>query len=250
MSLKPVPFKILGFSLLKKKDKWRKLTSFEESICIQPQILPGHKIGNVFSIKNMFLEKKRKEYVPIGYRLFFPRSWWLRKGLKLTNLKFYQIRILLMIIHWVKRSSFRINHWYCRLVSLTTAKMNLYRYTVEMTDGFKGLDLIDRAPEELYNTVQETVIKTIPMKKKCKKVKWLSEDALQKLRKEEKQKAKERRKDTSIWMQSFRRIARRDKRAFLSKWSMQIEENNKMGKMRDLFKKLIPREHFMQRRAQ
>ena len=67
-----------------------------------------------------------------------------------------------------------------------------------MTDGFKGLDLIDRAPEELYNTVQETVIKTIPMKKKCKKVKWLSEEALQKLRKEEKQKAKERRKDTSI----------------------------------------------------
>ena len=51
--------------------------------------------------------------------------------------------------------------------------MNLYHYTVEMTDGFRGLDLIDRAPEELCNTVQETVIKTIPMKKKCKKVKWL-----------------------------------------------------------------------------
>ena len=59
MSLKPVPFKILGFSLFKKKkkkkDKLRKLTSFEERICIHPQILPGHKIGNVFSSKNMFL---------------------------------------------------------------------------------------------------------------------------------------------------------------------------------------------------
>ena len=69
---------------------------------------------------------------------------------------------------------------------------------MERTKRFKGLDLIDRAPEELYNTVQETVIKTIPMKKKCKKVKWLSEEALQKLRKEEKQKAKDKRKDIPI----------------------------------------------------
>ena len=59
----------------------------------------------------------------------------------------------------------------------------------------------------------------------------------------------EKRKDTSIWTQNFQRIARRDKKAFLSKWPMQIEENNKMGKTRDLFKKLIPREHIMQRRA-
>ena len=59
----------------------------------------------------------------------------------------------------------------------------LYSYTVEMTNRFKGLDLIDRVPEELWmevcNIVQEAVIKTIPKKKKCKKAKWLSEEALQ-----------------------------------------------------------------------
>ena len=58
-----------------------------------------------------------------------------------------------------------------------------YNYTVEVRNGFKGLDLIDRVPEELWNevwdTVQETEIKTIPKKKKCKKAKWLSEEALQ-----------------------------------------------------------------------
>ena len=58
-----------------------------------------------------------------------------------------------------------------------------YDYTVEVTNNFKGLDLMDRLPEELWtevgNTVQETVIKTIPKKKKCKQAKWLSEDALQ-----------------------------------------------------------------------
>ena len=59
-----------------------------------------------------------------------------------------------------------------------------YNYTVEVRNGFKGLDLIDRVPEELWaeipDTVQEAVIKTIPKKKKCKKAKWLSEEALQK----------------------------------------------------------------------
>ena len=73
---------------------------------------------------------------------------------------------------------------------------------MEVTDRFKGLDLIDRVPEELWmevrDIVQEAVIKTIPKKKKCKKAKWLSEEALQIERKEEKQKAKEKRKDTPI----------------------------------------------------
>ena len=68
-----------------------------------------------------------------------------------------------------------------------------------MTNRFKGLDLIDRMPEELWSEVcyivQEALIKTIPKKKKCKKAKWLYEEALQMLRKEEKQKAKEKRKD-------------------------------------------------------
>ena len=75
-------------------------------------------------------------------------------------------------------------------------------YTVEVRNRFKGLDLIDRVPDELWtevcDIVQETGIKTIPKKKKCKKAKWLSGEALQIAEKEEKQKAKEKRKDISI----------------------------------------------------
>ena len=74
-----------------------------------------------------------------------------------------------------------------------------YDYTVEVGNRFKGLDLIDRVPEELWmevcDIVQETGVKAIPMEKKCKKAKWLSEEALQIAVKEEKQKAKEKRKD-------------------------------------------------------
>ena len=75
-------------------------------------------------------------------------------------------------------------------------------YTVEVRNGFKGLDLKDRVPDELWNEVhdivQETGIKTIPMEKKCKKAKWLSEDALQIAVKRKEAKAKEKRKDISI----------------------------------------------------
>ena len=78
----------------------------------------------------------------------------------------------------------------------------LYDYTVEVRNRFKGLDLIDRVPDELWNEVcdivQETGIKTIPMEKKCKKAKWLSGEALQIAVKKEKRKAKEKRKDISI----------------------------------------------------
>ena len=77
-----------------------------------------------------------------------------------------------------------------------------YDYTVEVRNRFKGLDLIDRVPDELWtevhDIVQEIRIKTIPKKKKCKKVKWLSEEALQIAVKEGKQKTKEKRKDISI----------------------------------------------------
>ena len=84
-----------------------------------------------------------------------------------------------------------------------------YRYdlnqipnSVEVTNRFKGLDLIGRVPEELWtevrDTVQETGIKTIPKKKKCKKAKWLSEEGLQKAEKRRKLKAKEKKKDTPI----------------------------------------------------
>ena len=77
-----------------------------------------------------------------------------------------------------------------------------YNYTVEVTNRFKGLVLVDRVPKELwtevFNTAQEVVTKTIPKKKKCKRAKWLSEEALQIVTKEEKQKAKEKRKDTPV----------------------------------------------------
>ena len=95
-----------------------------------------------------------------------------------------------------------------------------YDYTVEMRNRFKGLDPIDRVPDELWNEVrdivQETGIKTNLKKKKCKTAKGLSEDALQVAVKEEKQKAKEKRKDYTHLNADFQRIARRDKKAFLS----------------------------------
>ena len=93
---------------------------------------------------------------------------------------------------------------------------------MEVRNRFKGLGLIDTVPDELWmevrDTVQETGIKNIPKKKKCKK---------------------------------FQRISRRDKKAFLSDQCKEIEENNRMGKTRDLFKKIRDtREHFTQRGAQ
>ena len=125
-----------------------------------------------------------------------------------------------------------------------------------MTNKFKGLDLIHRVPEELWmevcDIVQEEVIKTIPKKKKCKKAKWLSEEALQIA--EERREVKGKGKKGKIYHLNgeFQRIARRDKKAFLSDQCKEVEENNRMGKTGDLFKKKlgIPREHFMQRCAQ
>ena len=116
-----------------------------------------------------------------------------------------------------------------------------YNYTVEVTNRFKGLDLIDRVPEELWtefrDTVQEAVIKTIPKKKKCKKAKWLYEEALQIAVKRREVKSKEKERYTHLNAE-FQRIARRDKRAFLSDQCKEIEENNRMGKTRDLFNKI------------
>ena len=90
---------------------------------------------------------------------------------------------------------------------------------------------------EVHDIVQETGINIIPKKKKCIKAKWLSEEALQIAVKEEKQKAKEKRKDTHLNAE-FQRIARRDKKAFISDQCKEIEEKNRMGKTRDLFKKI------------
>ena len=109
-------------------------------------------------------------------------------------------------------------------------------------------------PDELWNEVcdivQETGFKTIPMEKKCKKAKWLSGEALQIAVKRREVKGKEEKERNKHLNAEFQRIARRDKKAFLSDQCKQIEENNRMGKTRDLFKKLeISREHFMQRWA-
>ena len=116
-----------------------------------------------------------------------------------------------------------------------------YDYTVEVRNRFKGLDLIDRVPDELWtevhDIVQETGIKTTPMEKKCKKAKWLSGEALQTaVKRETKSKGeKERYKYVNV---EFQRIARRDKKAFFSDQCKEIEGNNRMGKTRDLFKKI------------
>ena len=115
-------------------------------------------------------------------------------------------------------------------------------YTVEVRNRFKGLDLIDRVPDELWNEVcdivQETGIKTIPMEKKCKKAKWLSEEALQITVKRREAKSKGEKERYRHLNAEFQRIARRVKKAFLSNQSKDTEENNRMGKTRDLFKKI------------
>ena len=115
-------------------------------------------------------------------------------------------------------------------------------YTVEVRNRFKGLDLIDRVPDELwtkvYDTVQETGIKTIPMEKKCKKGKWLSGEALQIAVKRRDAKSKGEKERYKHLNAEFQRIARRDKKASLSDQWREIEENNRMGKTRDLFKKI------------
>ena len=124
-----------------------------------------------------------------------------------------------------------------------------------MRNRFKGLDLTDREPDELWmevrDIVQETGIKTIPMEKKCEKAKWLSEEALQIVVKRREVKSKGEKERYSNLNAEFQRTARRDKKAFLSNQCKEIEESNRMEKTSDLFKKIeIPRGHFMQKWAQ
>ena len=115
-------------------------------------------------------------------------------------------------------------------------------YTVEVTNRFKGLDLIDRVPEELWteihDIVQEAVKKTIPKKKKCKKAKWLSEEALQIAVKKREMKGKGGKEIYTHLNAELQRIARRDKKAFLSDQCKEIEENNRIEKTRYLFEKI------------
>ena len=109
-------------------------------------------------------------------------------------------------------------------------------------------------PEELWtevhDIVQEEVIKTIPKKKKCKKAKWFSEEALQIAEKRREAKGKGEKERYNLLNPEFQRIARRDKKAFLSDQCKETEENNRMGRPEISSRKLgIPREHFMQRWA-
>ena len=129
-----------------------------------------------------------------------------------------------------------------------------YDYTVEVRNRFKGLDLIGREPDELWNevcdTVQEIRIKTVPMEKKRKKAKWLSEEALQIAVKRKEVKSKGEKERYKHLNAEFQRIARRDEKAFFSDQCKEIEEKNRMERLEISSRKLeIPREHFMQRWA-
>ena len=113
---------------------------------------------------------------------------------------------------------------------------------MDVRNRFKGLDPIDREPDELWtevcDTVQETGSKTIPKKKKCKKPKWLSEKVLQIAVKRREAKSKGEKERYTHLNAEFQRIARRDKKPFLSDKCKEIEENNRVGKTRDLLKKI------------
>ena len=124
---------------------------------------------------------------------------------------------------------------------------------MEVTNKLKGLDLIDSMPEELWmevhDIVQERGINIIPMEKKCKNEEWLSEETLQITEKKVKNKG-EKKRHTHL-NSEFQRIARRDKKAFLSNQCKEIEEKVEWEKVKISSRKLeIPREHFMQRWAQ
>ena len=111
-----------------------------------------------------------------------------------------------------------------------------------MTNRFKGLHLIDKVPDELWmevrDIVQEAEIKTIPKKKKCKKAKWLSEEDLQIAEKRRYAKSKGVKERYTHLNADFQRIASRDKKAFFRDQCKEIEENNTMGKTREIFKKI------------
>ena len=121
-----------------------------------------------------------------------------------------------------------------------------------MRNRFKGLDLIDRVPDELWtevcDIVQETGIKIIPKKKKCKKPKWLSEEALQIAVRRREVKSKGKKARCSYLNAEFKRIAKRDKKAFLCDQCKEIEEINRWERLEISSRKLeIPSQHFMQR---
>ena len=127
-----------------------------------------------------------------------------------------------------------------------------YDYTVEVINRFKGRDLVDRVPKELWmevhNIVQKVVTKIILKKKKCREAKYLSKEALQIPEKRREAKGKGERERHTQLNAEFQRIARRDKKAFLSNQCKEIEETTEYERLEISSRKLeIPREHFMQR---
>ena len=117
-----------------------------------------------------------------------------------------------------------------------------YDYTVEVRNRFKVLGLIDRLPDELWmevhDIVQKAMIKFIPKKNKCKETKWLSEEALRVAEKRREAKGKGEKERYTHLNAEFQRLARRDEKAFLSDQCKEIEENSRMGKTREFFKKI------------
>ena len=124
-----------------------------------------------------------------------------------------------------------------------------YDYTVEVTNRFKGLDLVDRVPEELwilFDIVQEAVIKTIHKKKKCKRTKWLSEEALQIAEKRREAKGKEEKQRYTHLNAEFQRIARRNKKAFLSDQCNEMEGKKTLTPWKESYDQ--PRQHIQKQR--
>ena len=114
-----------------------------------------------------------------------------------------------------------------------------FNYTEEVINRLKGLDLIECLRNYGWRFMTlEAVIKTIPKGKKCKKAKWLSEEALQTAVNRREAKGKGEKERYTHLNAEFQRIARRDKKVFLRNQCKEIEENNRMGKSRDLFKKI------------
>ena len=116
-----------------------------------------------------------------------------------------------------------------------------YDYTVEVRNRFKGLDLIDRVPDELWTEVGDCTghrDQDHAQEKEVQKAKWLSEEGLQIAEKRRETKSKGEKERYTHLNAEFQRLARRDKKAFLSDQYKEIEENNRMGKTRDLFKKI------------
>ena len=130
-----------------------------------------------------------------------------------------------------------------------------FDYGVEVRNRFKGLDLIDRVPEELWtevrDIVQEAGIKTISKKKKCKKAQWLPEEALQTAVKRREAKGQQEKERYTHLNAEFQRIAKRDKKAFLSDQCKEIEESKERERLEISSRKLeVPREHLVQRWSQ